>query len=240
MSSEITKVDVDESVMASIVLNGDLSKLNEGQKVQYYNAYCQRVGLDPVTKPFDVLNLKGKVVLYCTRSGAQQLSQLHKISHAITSREVINGAYVVTCRASSGDRFTDSLGAVPIANLSGEAYTNAIMKAETKAKRRATLDFCGLGMLDESEVSSIPGAKVDNIPAINGNPKQADAEIVTGLTDVEQMNIVDGITNAKDMETLKALYMEAIKLCKSRHDRESELIVVRAKDARKAELEATK
>ena len=33
------------------------------------------------------------------------------------------------------------------------------MKAVTKAKRRVTLSICGLGMLDETEVESIPGAK---------------------------------------------------------------------------------
>jgi len=32
------------------------------------------------------------------------------------------------------------------------------MRAETKAKRRVTLSICGLGMLDETEVDSIPGA----------------------------------------------------------------------------------
>jgi hypothetical protein len=34
-----------------------------------------------------------------------------------------------------------------------------MMKAETKSKRRVTLSIVGLGMLDESEVDSIPGAK---------------------------------------------------------------------------------
>ena len=33
------------------------------------------------------------------------------------------------------------------------------MKAETKAKRRVTLSICGLGMLDETEVESIPDAR---------------------------------------------------------------------------------
>jgi hypothetical protein len=46
--------------------------------------------------------------------------------------------------------------AVPIAGLRGEARANAMMKAETKAKRRATLAICGLGMLDESEMSGLP------------------------------------------------------------------------------------
>ena len=38
---------------------------------------------------------------------------------------------------------------------------NAFLKSETKAKRRVTLSICGLGLLDESEVDSIPAeAKV--------------------------------------------------------------------------------
>ena len=32
------------------------------------------------------------------------------------------------------------------------------MKSETKAKRRVTLSLCGLGMLDETEIETIPSA----------------------------------------------------------------------------------
>jgi len=38
---------------------------------------------------------------------------------------------------------------------------NAIMKAITKAKRRVTLSICGLGMLDETEVESLPGRAIE-------------------------------------------------------------------------------
>jgi hypothetical protein len=55
-------------------------------------------------------------------------------------------------------RVDESIGAVPVENLKGEAKANAIMKGETKAKRRVTLSICGLGMLDESEVESVKGA----------------------------------------------------------------------------------
>jgi hypothetical protein len=41
---------------------------------------------------------------------------------------------------------------VNIEGLKGEALANALMKAETKAKRRATLSAVGLGMMDESEI----------------------------------------------------------------------------------------
>lgn len=47
-------------------------------------------------------------------------------------------------------------GAVAIASLKGDGLANALMKAETKAKRRLTLSMCGLGMLDETELETIP------------------------------------------------------------------------------------
>jgi hypothetical protein len=50
-------------------------------------------------------------------------------------------------------------GAVSLVGLRGEALANAIMKAETKAKRRATLSICGLGFLDETEIETIPDAR---------------------------------------------------------------------------------
>jgi hypothetical protein len=160
----------DQNVVAALIINGDLGKLQPAEKVQYYNGYCERLGLDPFTKPFELLRLpNGKEILYCSRSGAQQLNKLHGVSHAITSRTVIPdaGVYEVTAKASLPDgRYTESIGAVNITNLKGEAYANAVMKAETKAKRRATLDLLGLGVLDESEVQSIPQAQPKAVQSI--------------------------------------------------------------------------
>jgi hypothetical protein len=68
----------------------------------------------------------------------------------------------VTALASTPDgRTTESIGAVSIGNMKGDSLCNAMMKAETKAKRRATLDLLGLGMLDESEIP--PGPYKGNI-----------------------------------------------------------------------------
>jgi len=139
--------------------------LTPEQKVSYYNGFCERLGLDPFTKPFDILNLNGKSVLYCTRSGTQQLNKLHQVSHSITSRETNDsiGIYSVICRASLPDgRHTESIGAVNVSGLKGDAYANALMKAETKSKRRATLDLLGLGVLDESELETIPNIKIES------------------------------------------------------------------------------
>lgn len=157
---ELQSQKLSPEVISNLILNGDLSKLTQVQKVQYYTSYCSRLGLDPATQPFKILKLNGKEVLYCDRSGTQQLSNKNEVSHAITAREVINECYVVTAKASlKTGRCTESIGAVNVSGLKGDALCNAMMKAETKAKRRATLDLLGLGILDESEIETIPSAK---------------------------------------------------------------------------------
>jgi hypothetical protein len=152
--------------ISKLVLKGDLSSLNSQEKVQYYISFCGRLGLDPATQPFKILSLSGKEVLYCDRGGTQQLGKLHKISHRIEAREVQAECYVVTATAFNVERQTTSIGAVNIAGLKGDALCNAMMKAETKAKRRATLDLCGLGMLDETEIETIPNARTIEVPQI--------------------------------------------------------------------------
>jgi hypothetical protein len=155
------------AVTASIIIDGDLSRLHPSDKVLYYRGYCERLGLDPFTKPFDLLRLQGREVLYLTRSGAQQLNKMHGVSHQIISRELMAepGIFQVIARATLPDgRFTESMSAVSIANLQGEQYCNALMKAETKAKRRSTLDLLGLGILSEEEAVTLPGERVDIAP----------------------------------------------------------------------------
>lgn len=151
----MTPSTIDKALLSNLVLKGDLTGLTNEQKVDYYGKFCERLGLDPLTQPFKILKLQGKEVLYCDRSGAQQLNKLHKVSHEIKSREKADNLYIVTCRASMPDgRFTESIGAVNIEGLKGEALSNMMMKGETKAKRRATLDLLGLGILEEQEMDS--------------------------------------------------------------------------------------
>lgn len=146
-----------QNILTSIIINGDISKLSPQQKVSYYKEFCERLGLDPIMQPFKILRLNGKEILYCDRSGAQQLNKLYKVSHEIKAREVVANCYVVTAHANTPDgRTTESIGAVSIANMKGDNLCNAMMKAETKAKRRSTLDLLGLGMLDESEIPPGP------------------------------------------------------------------------------------
>jgi len=148
-----------EDVMSSLVLNGDISKLNPAQKMSYYNSLCARIGLDPVTQPFQLIKLQGKEVMYATKGATQQLAKTYNISFEQKGREIISDVLVVTVKATMKDgRYTDEEGAVSIAGLKGEPLANAMMKASTKAKRRAVLSLLGLGMLDESELDTLPQA----------------------------------------------------------------------------------
>jgi hypothetical protein len=170
------------------------------------------MGLDPFTKPFDILRLNGKEVLYCTRSGTQQLNKLHKVSHLITSRDTNAeaGVYIVTSKASLPDgRCTESIGAVNIAGLKGEMYANAIMKAETKAKRRATLDLLGLGVLDESEAESIPNASTVALNTMVEALPEMVVESVEVIEEDPELSIgrlAIAIKKASNIVELKAVY----------------------------------
>lgn len=154
---------IDPTIIESIVTKGDLSGLNQVQKVQYYNYRCKQIGLDPSAKPFDLLNLSGKQVLYANAGATQQLCNLHRLSTQITGRERVDDIYIVSVRVTGADgRVSENQGAVSISNLKGDALANAVLKCTTKAIRRSVLAHCGLGMLDETEVETIPNAyKVD-------------------------------------------------------------------------------
>src|SRR5918998_671812 len=144
-------------VVAQVGIGGDLSELNPDQRAAYYAAVCRSLGLNPLTKPLGYLTLDGKLRLYALRDCAEQLRRLHGISIYITNREWMHDVYVVTARAKDRQgREGESTGAVPLGNLRGEALANALIRAETKAKRRVTLSIAGLGWLDETELETMP------------------------------------------------------------------------------------
>jgi hypothetical protein len=156
---------VPPEVLEQVLIGGDLAQLTEAQRLAYYRAVCQSLGLNPLSKPFEYLWLNGKLRLYALRDCADQLRRLHGISITITGRERLGDLYLVTARARDRTgREDESLGAVALGTLKGDALANALMKAETKAKRRVTLSLAGLGWLDETEVMTIPGARTGELP----------------------------------------------------------------------------
>ena len=161
--SEITHasgISVPAALQEKVLVGGDLSKLSSQERLTYIGAVCNSLGLNPLTRPFEYINLSGKLTLYARKDATEQLRSLRGISIEIVSREVVEDTYVVTARAvDASGRRDESIGAVSIGGLKGDAKANAIMKAETKAKRRVTLSISGLGLLDETEIETIPGAQ---------------------------------------------------------------------------------
>lgn len=211
MGTKKTEIQKQESAITeALILQGDLSRLPPDDKVTYYRGYCERLGLDPFTRPFEILRLNGREVLYLTRAGAQQLNKLHNVSHAIQSRELMPdpGIFQVTARATLPDgRYTESMSAVSVANIKGEAYCNALMKAETKAKRRATLDLLGLGILDETEAQSIQQAeKVEVIvPTVEALAEQDEEDDIEKACRVQYESVSSLLATVQSCQTVKQL-----------------------------------
>lgn len=196
---------IDAGMVERVLLHGDLRQLSPAQKVSYYKSVCESVGLNPLTQPFQYLVLNGREILYALRSATEQLRRIHAVSIQIVAREVMEDCYVVTARATlPGGRQDENIGAVPIAGLKGEARANAMMKAETKAKRRVTLAICGLGMLDETEVESISG--ISQAPSVSPTAQAQPAVAARHAAQPAATTVEDrGTSDVVDVETGEVL-----------------------------------
>ena len=156
-----------------VLVQGDLSKLTAEERVAYYYKLCKSLGLNPLTRPLEYLVLSGRLVLYARKDATEQLRKLHGVSIIDVTTTRLEDVFVVTAKATDAAGRTDvATGAVSLAGLRGEALANALMKAETKSKRRVTLSICGLGMLDESELESVEAEPLP-APTLPSPPSKA-------------------------------------------------------------------
>jgi hypothetical protein len=147
-------------VMESVIIKGDLKNLTPEERVSYFNEVCKSIGLNPLTRPLEYMELSGRLILYAKRDAADQLRKMHGVNVEIVSQDYLGGMLSVHVRARDKTGRTDEdLGVVNFPDgMRGDIRANTVMKAVTKAKRRVTLSICGLGFLDETEVEDIPGA----------------------------------------------------------------------------------
>lgn len=147
---------ISPEIIEKLVIDGDLGRLSNIQRIQYYHHRCMTLGLDPAEHPFALLKLKGSVVLYARKQCTDALSRNNKVSRQVISSDKVGASYVVRVRATTPDgRFDEDVGVVDITGLAGENLANAMMRATTKAKRRAVLGLFGVGVIDESELDSV-------------------------------------------------------------------------------------
>lgn len=168
------------ALIEQVVMKGDLSQLTPEQRVLHYRKVCESSGLNPFTNPFAYISLNGKLTLYAKKDCTEQLRKIHGVSIEDLEGVLVEDIYVVTAKArDKAGRIDQAKGAVVISGLKGEAKANAIMKAETKAKRRVTLSICGMGWTDESEIDSIPNALPYDVDFSTGEIKNASSPVAT-------------------------------------------------------------
>ncbi|MFZ0324594.1 MAG: hypothetical protein WAN48_10730 [Actinomycetes bacterium] len=150
-------------VIERVIATGDLSKMSPQERIAFYWRTCESIGLNPLTRPFEFINLSGKLTMYAKKDATDQLRRIHGVSIDALDQVVIDDILTVTATGHTPDGRTDSdVGSVSVKGLSGDARANATKKAITQAKRRLTLSLVGLGFLDESEVEGAgDGTSVD-------------------------------------------------------------------------------
>ena len=146
------------------LISNDLGALGPDERLAYMQKLCTSMGLNHLTQPFQYIRLNGQLKLYATKGCADQLRKVHGISIEILQNEIIDGMIMVHVKATAPDGRSDEDIAV-VKMRGGADGINDRMKAITKAKRRITLSICGMGMLDESEIETIPRERVERIEA---------------------------------------------------------------------------
>jgi hypothetical protein len=157
MTQAIQKINANP--LEKVLLEGDLSQLSPQDRILYYQKTCESLGLNPLAKPFEYIKLNGKLTLYARKDATDQLRKINHVSIEKPDIQQIDNLIIVTVAARDRTGRSDSdIGVVAKTDMNGN-LGNALMKAVTKAKRRVTLSICGLGMLDETELETIPEAQ---------------------------------------------------------------------------------
>ena len=156
-----------------VLVNGDLSQLSDEQRMNYYRAVCDSLGLNYLTRPFDYIKLNNKLTLYARKDAADQLRKINGVHiDDVDIKELPDCIFVKVYGHTADGRKDVEIGVVNLSDMQGNK-PNVMMKAVTKAKRRLTLSLCGLGWLDETEVETIPNARpviVNDKGAIQDTP----------------------------------------------------------------------
>lgn len=222
---------IDRGLIEQLVLNNDLSKLTSEQRVNYYMKVCESLGLNHLTQPFGLIAFEGKVSMYAKRDATDQLRKTHGVSITDIRTKKEDGLYIVTAAGKDRNGREDvSTGIVPLTveqrvwdqglkggnggwsytgktvDLSGKDLANAIMKAETKAKRRLTLSLIGLGITDESELDTMQGVEAGTFE----QPPGDQPEIIDEETLQQWQQVVNACTTPEEVDAAAVSNKDAI------------------------------
>lgn len=230
VSTNIVNINNDQmsgDTLQKVIINNDLSNLSPIEKVQYIKHVCNSLSLNPLTKPIQLIKFQGREIMYFAKDATEQLRKINNVSVDRLESKLINDSiYIVTAYASIDGKRTDSAtGVISILGMKGEMLSNAMMKAETKAKRRVTLSICGLGHMDECEVKSLIGSQ-------NININYQDNDNVNNINEDIKL-----INECKTYEELKIVFTDKYKHWVNIREIENIKILIDAKDKKKVELD---
>jgi hypothetical protein len=152
--SELAPRNTQQGAIERVILSGNLKALTEIERLQFNFAYCKSLGLNPLSRPIDYLEMEGKLQPYINSIGIAQLRAIHGISTKIISRETSDECHFVTAAAKDKNgRIEESTAIVSLTDkygkpLTGQRRADKMMATETKAKRRVTLALVGIPWSD--------------------------------------------------------------------------------------------
>jgi len=154
------------------LMRGSYGALTVSQRLALVKRKCDLLGVYLEHGPFVWGVINKKLSLIPTKNLSQQLRANRQIKVDVLDRtfDAERQIYMVRVRTTGPDgRYDEDIGIVPAPPaLKGEALANAMMTAETKAKNRCTLSHCGVGGIDETEVTAmVAGTPNPNVPQLN-------------------------------------------------------------------------
>ncbi len=122
---ESQRPNVAAAILEKVAVLGDLSPLSTIERMHYYKSVCESLGVNPLTKPFDYLELgdgeNKKLKLYPNETCAAQLRDLKGITIDSRESEIVEGVYIVRVKGKDKTgRSDEAIGAVPLVEEGGE------------------------------------------------------------------------------------------------------------------------
>lgn len=240
-NNQVSTETIDRGLLEQLVLNNDLSGLTSEQRVNFYTGVCKSLGLNPLTQPFGLIVFEKKMMMYARKDGTDQLRKNHRVSITGIETKKEGDLYIVTVRGiDSTGRQDMATGVVPLEAkdkiwnegknngkggwdytgktipLAGVDLANAIMKAETKAKRRLTLSLVGLGIPDESELETMHDVKVGSFDEPPQSESTIDSETmdqwILALNECKTPDEVDALAAANkhigEISEIRSLFLK--------------------------------
>lgn len=150
--------DADIETMHALMTAGDLSGLTKEQQAIAYLEACRDLGLNWRTKPFIIAKVgNGPATLYPTVEGIEQLAAIHHVDTHVDGETMLEGIYSVRVRAVlPNGRGATKTGKMFVKGMNGQALANAMMKAESKAYRRAVRAVVSLNSYRPTDPTAKP------------------------------------------------------------------------------------